>query len=103
MEKDRDNYMKQLMDMFTQGGNIAQNMYGIGANAANNQSQQTMNQGDTQATLGMKGQQAGPEMLAGMGKGALSLLMQYLTGGMGNGGFGRGSLTPENGYSGGSY
>lgn len=103
MNQDRENYLKNLMGMTTEGANIGQNMYGTGANAAGQMGTNAMNQGDTQATLKMKGAQAGPEMLGGMGKGALSLLMQYLTGGMGQGGGGRGMWQPTNNYSGGSY
>ena len=103
MEKDRGDYMKQMMDMYKTGAGIGENMYGTGATAAGQMGTNAMNQGDTQAGLQFGGKNAGPDMLKGIGGGALQMLMQYLTGGMGAGGMGRGSLTPESGYSGGSY
>jgi hypothetical protein len=111
MNKDRQQYMDDLQHKYEQGTGIGENMYGTGASTANQTGQNSINQATTQAGLKFGQTNAGPELLGKMGKGALSLLMQYLTGGMGGmsdtgeqtGSFGRGMFTPNSGYKPGAY
>lgn len=109
-QKDKQQYMNDLMQKYMQGTGIGQNLYNQGASAAGQMGQNSMNEGKTQGELKFGQTNAGPEMLGTMGKGALNLLMQYLTGGMGGmtngvqtGSFGRGMFTPNSGYKPGAY
>lgn len=95
MQKDRNDYLQNLMQQYNQGLGLGENLYGQGANAAGQMGQNAMTQGGNMANLEYGKRQAGPEMLGGLGKGAIQMLMQYLTGGMGEGGFGRGMWSPK--------
>lgn len=94
VEKDRNDYLQKLMDMMNNAGGLAGGMYGVGANAAGQQSTNSMNQGQSSATNALGQYNAGPEMLGTIGKGVGNLATQWLTGGMGTGGFGRGMFSP---------
>lgn len=95
MNKDRQSYMNDIMNKYLAGMGIATNQFNTGAGAAGQQSQNAMNQGQNEAGLDFGQANAGPNMLmqllSSLGQGG----MQYLTGGMGKGGFGRGMFTPE--------
>lgn len=83
--QDRQNYMNDLMQKYQAATGIGQNLYGIGANAAGQQSQNAMNMG--QQSAGMQfGQTNAPGQMFGQGVGyAGNLLSRYLTGGSGGG------------------
>jgi len=89
-EQDRQNYLNDLMQKYMQGGAAAQGIYNTGAGAANQYGQNAMNMGNNSAQM-QYGRTNAPGAFFGQAVGAGSkLLMDYLTGGMGSGGFGRG-------------
>ena len=92
--QDRDSYLNRLMQTLQQGIGVGQNLYGVGANAANQQGQNAIHQGDTQAQLDFQRKNAGSNFLSQLGQGGIEMLLKYLTGGLGQGSYGRGSLTP---------
>lgn len=61
---DRMNYMDNLMQKYLAGAGVAQNIYGQGAQSANQMSQNTMNQGQNIAQIAY-GQSAAPGNLFG--------------------------------------
>jgi hypothetical protein len=71
--EDEQRYMSQLLNQYLAGANIAQGIYGTGANAANQFGQNAMNMGQNSAQMAY-GQQAAPGNLLGgllgMGLGA---------------------------------
>lgn len=85
MQKDRQNYMKDMMEKYLQGIGIASNQFGTGASAANQQSQNNMNQGTTEANLNFGKYNAGPSMITGT-LSALMKLMESMAGGAAAGG-----------------
>ena len=94
MQGDRQNYMNDLMQKYMAGIGLGENMYGVGANAANSSSQNAMNQGQDQAMLNYGKNTAGGEMFGAGLKGLGNLGTQWATGGFGQGGWGRGALQP---------
>lgn len=100
MNADRQQYMQDLMQKYLTGIGIGQNQSGLGFNAASTMGGNAMNQANTQAGLTLGGQSAGPNMLmqllSTLGQGGL----QYLTGGMGQGDYGRGAWMPNQNASG---
>lgn len=95
MAKDRQQYMDDLMKKYMAGMGLGENISGTGASAAGQQSQNAMNQGQNEAGLDFGKYNAGPNMLMQMLNGAGQMGMNYLTGGMGQGGFGRGMWAPQ--------
>jgi len=83
MQGDRQNYMNDLMTKLQAGMGLGENIYGQGASAAGQMGQNAMTQGSNMANLKFNQENAGPAMLGKMGSGALQMLMQYLTAGMG--------------------
>jgi len=90
-EQDRSNYMNNLMQKYLASVGIGQNLYGIGANAAGQQSQNSMGQGQNainsynNLASAAYGQQNAPGQLFGglLGAGG-NALINYFTGGLNN-------------------
>ena len=93
VQEDRNNYFQKLMDMMNHAGGYAGGMYGVGANAAGQMGQNSMHQGENSAANAVNQYNAGPNMLGQIGKGVGEIATNWLTGGMGTGGFGRGMFS----------
>lgn len=95
MNADRQQYMQDLMQKYLTGVGIGQGQFNTGAGMAANMGQNAIGNANTQAGLAFGGQNAGPNMLmqllSTLGQGG----MQYLTGGMGKGDYGRGMWQPS--------
>lgn len=63
---DRQNYLDNLMQKYLAGANLAQGIYGTGANAAGQQSQNANNMGQNSAEMAYGKQNAGGNMLSGL-------------------------------------
>ena len=63
---DRQNYLDNLMQKYMQGANIAQGIYGQGANMANQMGQNAMNMGQNSAQMQYNRTNAGGNMLSGL-------------------------------------
>lgn len=83
MNQDRQQYMKDLMEKFMQSIGIGKDIYGQGANAANTQSQNAMNQGANQSQLKYNSEAAGPNMFSGILSGLTGLAGSALGGPIG--------------------
>lgn len=94
MNKDRQSYMNDLMTKYLAGMGIATNQFNTGANAANQQSQNAMNQGTTEANLDFGKYNAGPNMITG-GLGALMKFLESMNNGGGQ--YGNGMYNSPNG------
>lgn len=98
MQKDRQQYMNDLMQKYLAGMGIATNQFNTGANAASQigtgQSQNAMNQGTTEANLEFGKYNAGPNMITG-GLGALMKFIESMNNGGGN--YGKGMYNAPNG------
>ncbi len=76
---DRQQYLNDLMEKYKQGAGLSQNMYGVGANAANqmgqnamNMGQNTMNMGQNSANMAFGQQNAPGNMLSNVLQGLVS-------------------------------
>ena len=85
MEKDRQQYMNDMMQKYMTGLGIGQNVYGTGANMASQGAQAAQQQGENNAGLQFGKYNAGPNMLGNMGGKMMDMIMQYMTGGFGGG------------------
>jgi hypothetical protein len=63
---DRQNYLDSLMQKYLAGAGLSQGIYGQGANAAGQQSQNAMNMGQNSAEMAYGKQNAGGNMLSGL-------------------------------------
>lgn len=63
---DRQNYLDNLMQKYLAGANLAQGIYGQGANAAGQMGQNSMNMGQNSAEMAYGKQNAGGNMLSGL-------------------------------------
>lgn len=63
---DRQNYLDNLMQKYLAGANLAQGIYGTGANAAGNMSNNAMNMGQNSAEMAYGKQNAGGNMMSGL-------------------------------------
>lgn len=89
--EDKQNYLKQMMDMYSKGVDTSTGMYNTGAGAAGQMNTNAQNQGANSAGLKF-GETNAPGELFGRTAGAAGkAIMDYFTGGMGKGGFGRGA------------
>ncbi len=61
---DRDNFMRNNLNMYLQGAGLAQNLYGTGANAASQYGQNAMNMGNNAAEMAY-GRAAAPGNMLG--------------------------------------
>jgi hypothetical protein len=95
--RDRQSYLDSLMDKYKTGIGVGQGMFGAGAGAAGQLGQQSMNMGNIMGGLAAGEQAAGGGMLGQLLGGGLNLGLNYLTGGMGQGGFGRGAWSTAGG------
>jgi hypothetical protein len=94
MDRDRQQYLQDLMNKYTTGLGLGQNLFQTGAGMAGQMGQQAMQAGEDLAQLGLGRQQAGAGMfgnLLGLGS---QLGLGWLTGGFGQGGYGRGAFQP---------
>lgn len=88
--QDRQNYLNDLMQKYMAGAGLSQGVYGTGAQAAGQQANNAMQQGDRSAQMAY-GQYQAPANMFGKGVGAATgLATDWLTGGFGKGGYGRG-------------
>lgn len=95
MNADRQQYLQDLMQKYMTGVGASQNLVNTGASAGANMGSNTMNAGENLAGIEFGKQNAGSNMLKqimgmiGTGAG------EYLTGGFGVGGGGRGAWAPS--------
>lgn len=64
--RDRQNYLQDLMDKYKTGIGLGENIYGVGAGAAGQQSQNAMHMGDIMGGLAAGRQGAGGAMMGGI-------------------------------------
>jgi len=83
--------------MYTNGIGLGENIYGVGAGAANTQSGNANRQGENTAQLTFGKTNAQGDMFGKMLGAGGKLLSDYLTGGMGSGSYGRGAWSPTGG------
>jgi hypothetical protein len=95
--QDRDNYLNALMDKYKTGIGLGENIYGAGANMASQSAQNAMNMGNIMGGLAGGAAGAGGGMIGQLLGGGLGLGLDYLTGGMGQGGYGRGAWSTSGG------
>lgn len=91
MSRDRQQYLNDLMQKYLGGVQGLQGMFNTGAGVAGQMGQQSMNMGQNMGQAAYGKQQAGANMFGGILSGVGELGMNYLTGGMGKGSFGRGA------------
>lgn len=94
---DRQSYLNDLMQKYMGGVGLGQSIYGTGAQAAGQMGQNAMNMGQNSAGLQFGKTNAPGDMFGKMGGSAMKLIMDYLTGGMGTGSYGRGAWSPTGG------
>jgi len=94
---DRQQYLQNIMNMYGQAIGLGENIYGVGANAAGQQGQNAMTQGQNSAGLTFGKTNAPGETFGKLLKMGVKGVGSYLTGGMGQGGYGRGMFTPTGG------
>lgn len=98
VNQDQQQYMQDLMQKYLAGAGIGENLYGQGASAAGQQSGNALNAAGQNSQLEFGKRQAGSNFLGDIFGGAAGLGLNYLTGGLGKGGFGRGSLQPTDNW-----
>jgi len=91
--EDKQNYLKQMMDLYKTGVNTSSGVYNTGANTAGQMSTNANNMGTNSAGAKFGETNAPGAMFGQVGGTVLKTLMDYLTGGMGKGGFGRGAFS----------
>ncbi len=77
--QDKENYLKKLMDEYYKGAGLASGVYGIGANAAGQQSQNANQMGENSAANSIAQWNAQGQVIPGIGK----LIGQMAGGGAG--------------------
>lgn len=95
---DRQNYLDNLMQKYLAGVGIGQDIFGKGAGAAGQQSQNAMGMGNNAMTMGQNSAQmaygkenAPGNLFQNLLNTGLNLGTSWLTGGMGKGNYGRGA------------
>lgn len=91
--EDKQNYLKQMMDMYNKGVDTSSGVYQTGANAAGQMNTNANNMGVNSAGAKFGETNAPGAMFGQVGGTILKTLMDYFTGGMGKGGFGRGAFS----------
>lgn len=81
-QNDRQNYLNDLMQKYLSSIGIGQNLYGVGANAAGQQSSNAVNQGNTQAGLAYGEEKAPGDLLGNILGKAADAGINYATGGV---------------------
>ncbi len=94
MAHDRQQYLDDLMKKYTAGAGLSQNIFNTGANTANQMGQNAMNMGQNSAQLQFGQKNAPGQRFGQIGGAGLQSLIEYLTGGMGTGSYGRGAWSP---------
>lgn len=94
---DRQNYLDDLMQKYLAGAGLVQGAYGTGANAANAMSGNAMNMGQNSAEMAYGKENSQGNLFGNLLNTGLNLGSNYLTGGMGKGGYGRGSWSTGGG------
>lgn len=89
--EDKQNYLKDLMEKYKTGAGLSESVYGTGANAANNQSQNAARMGENSAGLKFGETNAPGQKFGQIGSSIGQMIADYLTGGFGKGGGGRGA------------
>jgi len=97
MNRDRQQYLDSLMQKYSAGLGLGQNMFNTGAQVSGQMGQQSIQGAQDQAGLGIGGSQANANRIGDIGSTIGNLGMSYLTGGMGSGAFGRGMFMPQGG------
>jgi len=87
---DRQNYLDNLMQKYLAGIGIGQDIFGKGANAASQLSQNANQMGQNSAEMAYGKQNAPGKLFENLLNTGLNLGTSYLTGGMGKGNYGRG-------------
>lgn len=82
MANDQMNYIKNLMDQYFKGADLAQNIYGTGANAGQGMGQNAMNMGQNSAQMAFGQQNAPGQMLNDLLKSAAFFYKGGIGGGM---------------------
>ena len=88
--QDEQQYLQRMIDQYLQGANLAQGIYGTGAQAGNQLSQNASNMGSNSAQAAFGRQNAPGEMMAGLLKSGLGAL---------GGSFGGGTPTNTGGWN----
>lgn len=82
-QADKQQYLSDLMQKYLAGAGLAQNIYGVGANAANGLSQNAMNMGQNSAQTAYGKQAAGGNLFGGLLGAGVGLLGSALGGPIG--------------------
>ena len=91
VNQDKQKYLDDLMEKYKTGAGLSQGIYNTGASTATNMATNANNFGQNSAGLKF-GETNAPGEMFGKTAGSVSkLIMDYLTGGMGTGSFGRGA------------
>lgn len=88
--QDKQNYLNDLMEKYKTGAGLSQNVYNTGAQTAGQMGQNANNVGQNVAGLTYGATNSPGDTFGKIGGSGIKLLIDYLTGGMGKGGFGRG-------------
>lgn len=99
VQKDRQQYLQDLMQKYMTGIGIGQNMFNTGASTAGNLGQQSLDVGGQFAKSAFNQRNSRNEMLNSILSNTAGAGLSYLTGGFGTGGFGQGVFKPTNVYS----
>lgn len=94
---DRQQYLQDLMQKYQAGIGINQNMYNTGAQSASQMGNNAMNQGQNMGQVAYGQNTAPGNMFGNILKNAGKLGASFLTGGMGQGDYGRGMWSPTGG------
>lgn len=94
---DRQKYLDDLMNKYQTAIGLGQNIYGTGAQMAGQSASNAMNMGGAMGTLAAGQGMAGGSMLGGLLGGLGRFGMDYLTGGFGQGNYGRGAWSTTGG------
>jgi len=99
VQKDRQQYLQDLMQKYMAGIGIGQNMFDTGASTASNLGRSALDIGNQFASSAFNQRQSRNNMLSNILSNTVGMGASYLTGGMGTGGFGQGVFKPTNIYS----
>lgn len=89
--QDKQKYLDDLMEKYKTGVGLSENMYNQGVKTAGEMGHNAITQGEDAAGLKFGETNAQGNLFGKIAGGASNILLNYLTGGMGVGGFGRGA------------
>ncbi len=95
--EDRQKYLDDLMQKYLSGAGLAQGIYGAGASSASQMGQNAMKMGEDSAGLKFNQMNSGGNLLGNILGSSGKFGLDYLTGGMGSGSYGRGAWSPFGG------